>query len=254
MTNKHVSFCPPDNSPLYSSGQEEDYWCVLPAAGIGQRMGGNVPKQYLSLGAMTVLEHTLSILLSIKQLAGIVVVIHPDDQYWSSLPVSQHTNIHTVYGGEKRCDSVLAGLRYLQNILSDRTWILVHDAARPCILAATIELLIDTLKTDDVGGILAVPSKDTLKQLVIHPESSPTIEQTLDRNRVWQAQTPQLFRYHILLSSLTAQLTQGVSVTDEASAVEAMGYRVNIIKGSHDNIKITYPHDLTLAQTILAER
>lgn len=222
------------------------FWFVVPAAGIGQRMGADCPKQYLPLGDSTILEQTLSTLLLLEHSQGIVVALHPDDQYWPTLSLSNHPKIHTVTGGAERADSVLAALDYLQAQTDQKSWVLVHDAARPCISTNAIENLITTLANDDVGGILATPASDTLKQV----SESGDIINTLDRSSVWQAQTPQMFRIGVLHQALLAAIGDN-SITDEASAVEKQGHCVKIVESIRDNIKVTHPDDLWLAEAIL---
>lgn len=226
------------------------FWFIVPAAGIGQRMQTDRPKQYLPLANTTVLEQTLTTLLSVDNLEGIVVAIHPEDDVWSQLALSQHKNIHTVIGGAERCDSVLAALNYLQGQVSDMDWVLVHDAARPCILPETITSMLDELGNDPVGGILGVASSDTLKRV----DADQTIQETVDRECIWRAQTPQMFRYHILQSSLAQAIDTQCAITDEAFVVEKKGYSVKMVSGRQDNIKITHPDDLWLAEAILARQ
>ncbi len=229
------------------SSTSDHFWFIVPAAGIGKRMGASSPKQYLPLGDKLVLEHTLEVLLSIDGLAGIVVALNPSDHLWHDLPVSQHEKIHTVTGGIERADSVMAALDYLGEKVTASHWVLVHDAARPCVHRESIYSMIGALKDDAIGGILGVPSSDTLKEI----DQQGIIEHTLNREVIWQAQTPQMFRYGILQESLRQALEQGYAITDEASAVEKMGHCVKIISGRQDNIKITRPNDLYMAKAIL---
>jgi 2-C-methyl-D-erythritol 4-phosphate cytidylyltransferase len=226
-------------------------WFIVPAAGIGQRMGTAVPKQYLPFANSTIIETTLKTLLSIEPLAGIVVAIHPKDTQWSTLSMSQHTKIHTVIGGDERSDSVLSALDFLDSILvsdkcGDEPWVLVHDAARPCISPDSIYKMVNSLADGGVGGILGVSSSDTLKRV----NAQKTIESTIDRSTVWQAQTPQMFRYGVLRNALSQAIQNNQVITDEASALELAGYAVNIIAGRRDNIKITQADDLPIAEAI----
>ncbi|MFT5117264.1 MAG: 2-C-methyl-D-erythritol 4-phosphate cytidylyltransferase [Kiritimatiellia bacterium] len=230
-------------------------WFIVPAAGVGQRMGADCPKQYLPLADTTIIQQTLGTLLSLPFLAGIVVAIHADDQFWSQSALSTHKKIHTVIGGDKRSDSVLAALQSLQGKIGDNDWVLVHDAARPCVDPNSIQQLIDDLVDHAVGGILGVPSNDTLKKV----DQQSAIEETLDRDVIWQAQTPQMFRYGILCEALLmgknlSAKNEQWPMTDEASAVERLGYSVKMVLGRHDNIKVTQADDLWLAEAILARR
>ncbi len=226
------------------------YWFVIPAAGIGSRMGADKPKQYLILGTKTILEHTLTRILGLPNLAGVVVPLNSQDSFWSSITILQHPLVHTIHGGAQRADSVLNGLHYLADKAHDRDWVLVHDAARPCVTIDNIQQLCRDLDGDDVGGILAVPVSDTLKQVADRTH----IQTTVDRSALWQAQTPQLFRYKLLRDCLMKTLESGENITDESSAVEMCGYRPKVVEGRTDNIKVTRPDDLLLAEFILKQQ
>jgi len=232
------------------SVQSPRYWFVIPAAGIGARMDAGKPKQYLMLGEKKILEHTLSLILSWSQVAGVVVALSPADVYWESLNIFQNPLVHTTVGGRNRADSVLNGLKYLADLAQAQDWVLVHDAARPCVTLASIEKLCDELSQSKTGGILAVPVSDTLKQVDDHSQ----IQITVDRKPLWQAQTPQMFRYGILHHCLTQALTNNENITDESSAVELCGYQSKVVEGRSDNIKITRPDDLLLAEFILRQQ
>jgi 2-C-methyl-D-erythritol 4-phosphate cytidylyltransferase len=226
------------------------FWFVVPAAGSGSRMQSVTPKQYLCLANKTVLDQTLSRLLSVTDFAGIVVALSANDQDFSQSLFASHPKIHRVVGGQERSDSVLAALEFLENKIAQDDWVLVHDAARPCISVESINELIQSLIDDPVGGILAIPVADTLKR------SNPQQEiiETLDRRSLWQAQTPQMFRYGVLLSSLKKARANQQTVTDEASAIELAGLSAKILAGRTDNIKITRPTDLDLAEFILQKQ
>jgi 2-C-methyl-D-erythritol 4-phosphate cytidylyltransferase len=236
------------------TSKDRKLWFVVPAAGIGQRMRANRPKQYLSIANISVIEHTLHALLQVKHIAGIVVAIHPEDNYWSTLSIAKHKQIHTVTGGDERCDSVLAALQYVHTMIDEQDWVLVHDAARPCVCPETIDHMVVTLQHDKVGGVLGVSSSDTLKQC----DKDGLIQKTIDRTTIWRAQTPQMFRYGILQASMEQAMSDSASdtgvITDEASAVEKKGYCVRMVQGRTDNIKITHPDDLWMAEAILARR
>ncbi len=221
---------------------------VVPAAGVGSRMKADLPKQYLTLKGKTILEHTLERLLQLPGLSGIVLVVNPADQHWRTLPVASHPKVQVVEGGRERCDSVLNGLYALEEHLQPLDWVLVHDAARPCVDLRDIEALIDELQEHLVGGILGVPVSDTVKRL----NDNYGIEETVDRRVLWQAQTPQMFRYGVLSKALREALHRGLEITDEASAVESAGYVPLMVEGRRDNIKITRPEDLPMAELILA--
>ncbi|RZA06837.1 MAG: 2-C-methyl-D-erythritol 4-phosphate cytidylyltransferase [Moraxellaceae bacterium] len=230
-----------------SPQEPSHYWAIVPAAGIGTRMNADIPKQYLMLDGRTILEHTLSRLLLIPGLKGIVVAIAPNDSVWTSLSISKNPLIHSVIGGSERADSVLNALHFLNDKISGQDWVLVHDAARPCISLSSISKLCNDLASDTVGGILAVPVSDTIKNVVM----DNSILHTVDRRSLWQAQTPQLFRYKLLRDCLSQTLYRKENITDEASSVELCGYTAKVVEGRSDNIKITRPDDLLLAEFIL---
>jgi 2-C-methyl-D-erythritol 4-phosphate cytidylyltransferase len=218
------------------------FWAVVPAAGVGKRMNANCPKQYLLLAGKTVLEQTLLRLLQADVFSAISVAISADDPYWPEISISGHEKIIMAPGGKERADSVLSGLKSIRTMAADDDWVLVHDAARPCLTASDIHHLIDSLCDDEIGGILAVSSHDTLKNV-----QGKNILGTLDRSHIWRALTPQMFRYGLLKKALEAA-EGNPAVTDEASALEMLGLQPKIVEGRADNIKITRPEDLALAQ------
>jgi 2-C-methyl-D-erythritol 4-phosphate cytidylyltransferase len=228
--------------------ESSKFWAVVPAAGVGKRMQANRPKQYLELAGKMVIELTLSRLLQADIFSGIAVAISREDPYWPELEVSRHQQILTAAGGKERADSVLSALHALSQA-SNNDWVLVHDAARPCLTTADIQLLITTLQNDEVGGILALPSHDTLKKV-----TGLCITETIDRSRIWRALTPQMFRYGALKSALLDAAANKALVTDEASALELQGLMPKIVEGRPDNIKITRPEDLALANFYLEQQ
>lgn len=230
--------------------QPSAYWFVVPAAGAGSRMQSELPKQYLSLANKTILDQTLSRLLSVANVAGIVLALSADDQHFSESLYSSHPKIYRVVGGQERSDSVLAALEFLENKITSDDWVLVHDAARPCVSLESIDQLINALHDDPVGGILAIPVADTVKRANQHQQ----IIETLDRSSLWQAQTPQMFRYGVLYGALKKARANQQTVTDEASAIELAGLSAKILTGRTDNIKITRPTDLDLAGFILQKQ
>ncbi len=224
------------------------FWGIVPAAGVGKRMQADRPKQYLELAGKTVIEQTLSRLLQAGVFEAIAVAISSDDPYWPQLPIAQHEKILTAAGGKERADSVLSALKAISGKASDDDWVLVHDAARPCIAASDIHHLIACLIHDDVGGILALSSHDTLKNV-----QDGRIAGTLNRNHIWRALTPQMFRYGTLKTALE-EAEGNPDITDEASALELKGRQPKIVEGRPDNIKITRPEDLPLAQFYLEQQ
>jgi len=225
------------------------FWAVVPAAGVGKRMGAATPKQYLEVAGKPVLQHTLERLLSVDCLAGIYVALGQEDGYWPELPCASDPRIRAVPGGRERADSVYSALTHLANRVRPGDWVLVHDAARLCLTRSDALKLIETLREDAVGGILALPVSDTLKTVEHqHITGSP------DRSRVWRALTPQMFRYGLLKQALQDAAARGQTVTDESSALELAGYRPKIVEGRPDNIKITRPEDLPLAAFYLEQQ
>lgn len=227
-------------------------WAIIPAAGVGSRMQANRPKQYLQLLDQTVIEHTLDIFLGHELISGVIVVISPDDPYWGALSVSQQARLTRVEGGSERCHSVLNALIYLERQkIAPADWVLVHDAARPCLRSEDLDYLIDEVTRADQGGILAVPVRDTMKQ---SEDNGRHIFRTIDRSHLWHALTPQMFRLGELRQAIENALNDGFVVTDEASAMEHAGQRPLLIQGHADNIKITMPEDLALAEFYLRRR
>ena len=214
----------------------------MPAAGVGKRMGTEVPKQYLDVLGKPVLQHTLERLLAVEAFAAIVVALGAGDEYWPDLPCAKHPRIRVAPGGRERADSVFSALRSLSDSAGPEDWVLVHDAARLCITPGDVEHLIDSLREDPVGGILALPVSDTLKGV-----DGGRIVETVDRRRIWRALTPQMFRHGRLTAALEDAAGKGLVVTDEASALELQGLRPRVIEGRPDNIKITRPEDVPLA-------
>ncbi len=224
------------------------HWAVIPAAGVGKRMDAACPKQYLNLGPRTVIEHTLYRFVCAPQITGIVVVLDPQDSFWPSLNIGCDKPLATVAGGKERCHSVLNALEFLADKADPQDWVLVHDAARPCLSNADLQGLIDTLGQDPVGGILAVPVRDTIKR----GDMDRRIAETVDRSGLWHALTPQMFRLEALNRALRNSLADDYLVTDEASAMEHIGLKPRLVEGRADNIKITRPEDLALAEYYLS--
>ncbi|MCK5662849.1 MAG: 2-C-methyl-D-erythritol 4-phosphate cytidylyltransferase [Thiotrichaceae bacterium] len=226
------------------------YWGIVPAAGVGKRMQADRPKQYLELNGATVIEQTLTRLLQVEQLTAVVVAISKEDPYWPNFEISRNPRILTAAGGKERADSVLSALNSISDKAVAEDWVLVHDAARPCITQSDVELLINDLTDHEVGGILALASHDTLKAV----NGDLAIIDTVDRSKIWRALTPQMFRYGALKNSLEDAADKGWVVTDDASALELQGKQPRIIAGRSDNLKITRPEDLALAQFYLEQQ
>lgn len=221
-------------------------WVVVPAAGVGRRFGGDTPKQYQQLLGKSVIEHTLERLLELDD-AQIVVAVSSVDTQWQKLSVFQSPRIQTAIGGDERADSVRLALETLQGKAKQDDWVLVHDVARPCVRVQDIKNLLAQLANHKVGGVLATPVSDTLKRVL----NQPDIDSTEDRSQLWAAQTPQMFRYGLLLESLQAAVEQQRQPTDESAAIEQLGYTPSVVEGSRDNIKITRLEDMAIAEAIM---
>ena len=217
------------------------FWAVIPAAGVGARMAADRPKQYLQLGGRTILEHSLGCFLDHPRLKGLVVSLAIDDPYWPTLACATDPRIQRADGGSERSGSVLNALLQLNALgASDDDWVLVHDAARPNLSRDDLDKLLAELADDPVGGLLAVPARDTLKRVDKHGR----VVDTIDRSLIWQAYTPQMFRLGALHRALADSLVADAVITDEASAMEWSGQAPRLIEGRSDNIKVTRPEDL----------
>ena len=224
------------------------HYAIVPAAGSGSRFGAERPKQYLDLLGRPLIWHTLAALLACQAIERVWVVLSPEDDWWSAYDWSElGARLETLRcGGATRADSVSNGLRAASMVAADDDWILVHDAARPCLGDGMLESLLSELADDTVGGILAVPVADTLKRA----GDGQRVVATEPRDGLWQAQTPQMFRYGVLCEALE----KTGAVTDEAGAIEALGLRPKLVRGDSTNLKVTYPADLALAAMILRGR
>ena len=228
---------------------EQKFWVIIPAAGIGSRMNAERPKQYLELNGKTVLEHTLDCFIRHPRISGVIVAIAEHDSYWPKLNFVTDRPVITVAGGAERCHSVLNALQALNELAEAHDWVLVHDAARPCLNRDDLDKLLITMATHPVGGLLGVPVHDTIKKV----DPVAVVESTVDREYLWRALTPQMFRYEMLLDALTKALADNYLVTDDASAIEHAGYSPLMLEGHAGNIKITRPEDLALAEFYLTE-
>ncbi|MCS5708384.1 2-C-methyl-D-erythritol 4-phosphate cytidylyltransferase [Candidatus Berkiella cookevillensis] len=232
------------------------FFIIIPAAGIGQRFLQNsaLPKQYERLQSKTVLEHVIDLFLAQSWITEVVVALHPEDKYFSKIYAQRDAEeipkLRTVIGGKSRAESVWNALHSMQTTVKAHDWILVHDAARPCLSQRDLLNLIAQLKTNDIGGILAEKLAGTIK----HCEEQNTIGHTVNRDRLWQALTPQMFKNDVLYKSLAYCFERKYIITDEAQAVERFGLPVKLIEAQDINLKITYPKDLALANAILASQ
>ncbi|MBF0471474.1 MAG: 2-C-methyl-D-erythritol 4-phosphate cytidylyltransferase [Gammaproteobacteria bacterium] len=232
------------------------YWAVIPAAGVGRRMGSELPKQYLPLAGKTVIEHALAPFLAEPLIAGVMVGLSGDDEHWPQLQLQQHhPRLHRSPGGAERFHTVVLALKALRTVgAGEADWVLVHDAARPCLSRDDLKRLLTTLAEDRVGGLLAAPVVDTLKRCRRGDDGSWRVETTVDRTPLWRALTPQMFRLAPLLGALERAIERGERVTDDASAMELAGVSPRVVAGDGENLKLTHRADLLLAERILIER
>ena len=217
---------------------------IVPAAGIGSRMGADCPKQYLTLAGKTILEHTLGCLLSHSAIARVIVALAPHDEWFEQLAVAADPRILRVEGGIERAYSVLNALH-----VAEGKWVLVHDAARPCLTHEDLDALIASAMACD-GAILGSRVRDTMKRT----DGAGNIVATVEREQLWHALTPQMFPTGTLKRALEEGLALGALITDEASAMERAGFTVKMVEGRADNIKVTRPEDLSLAELFLQQQ
>ena len=224
------------------------YYALVPAAGSGARFGSETPKQYLELAGRPMIYHSLVALCRCERIARVWVVLSPGDRWWESYDWSDlETKLQVLRcGGATRAETVFNGLQAIEKSLSDDDWMLVHDAARPCLSQEMLTALCEELRDDPVGGILAVPVADTLKRA----DAEQRVLATESREGLWQAQTPQMFRYGLLRRALAGN----AAVSDEAGAIEAAGFRPRLVEADATNFKVTYPADLRLADMVLQGR
>jgi 2-C-methyl-D-erythritol 4-phosphate cytidylyltransferase len=228
------------------------HWVVVPAAGAGKRFGSPIPKQYLPLAGRTLIEHSLALFLEHPRIAGVVLALSPDDEWWQDTAYANHPALTRVNGGAERSDSVANALAALRGRADDGDWVLVHDAARPCLAKADLDRLLAALVDEPVGALLAVPVHDTVKSA--EDAFGVRVERTLPRQQLWRAFTPQAFRLGQLREALSHCQRLGIAITDDASAIEQLGLRPLLVEGRADNIKITRPEDLPLAEFLLQQQ
>jgi 2-C-methyl-D-erythritol 4-phosphate cytidylyltransferase len=243
-----------------------DIWCIVPGGGKGKRMGADIPKQYLMIAGKTVAEHTLEKLCRVPQIREVIVAVAEDDSAWPALlarlsgkssgkpseksPERPPEKIRRACAGKERVHSVLNALNAIADRAGADDWVMVHDIARPCVHPDDIARLIGQLQGNPWGGLLAAPVTDTLKRAAV----DFSVAETIKRENVWRAFTPQMFRYGILIRAIESALAKGLIVTDESSAIEHIGGTVSLIEGRTDNIKITRPEDLLLAEFFLSHQ
>ena len=219
---------------------------IIPAAGTGNRMQNALPKQYLPLAGKPMISHVIQVFFNNPRIASIHLALSPDDGFWRSLTLNPESKLHLHYtGGASRSETVLNTLAVID--VADEDWILVHDAARPGLSTALLDTLLDALQDAAVGGLLAMPVADTLKL----SDEKNQVKKTVSRQHLWQAQTPQMFRYATLKKALS---DFDGSATDEAEAVEALGLQPKLVQGELANLKVTYPQDLEMLEALFKQR
>ncbi len=232
---------------FYYNSFMSEFYALVPAAGLGSRMGSDLPKQYMPLAGQPMIYHALAVLCANPEIKLVFVVLAPDDTHWLRFDWTYFGDkLQPLFcGGATRAESVLNGLLVAEVEPDD--WVLVHDAARPCLSADQLSRLIAGLRDDKVGGLLAVPVADTLKRTTVDNGSERRVAHTENRTDLWQAQTPQMFPAGLLMQALQAT----PNVTDDASAIEALGYSPKLVRSESSNFKVTYPQDIQLAEWLL---
>lgn len=231
----------------------KEFVVVVPAAGVGKRMLSQCPKQYLTINGITILEHTVLRLLSHPYINEVIIALGEFDEYFQQTQLVNNPNVTTVIGGSERVDSVYAGLCAVNN--SKYPWVLVHDAARPCVTIDDISTLIQQCINQNCGGLLAYPVRDTMKR----SDAQGNVKVTESRDNLWHALTPQLYKTDELTNAIkqgvhNSAMGNGECITDESSAIELAGLNSTLVQGSSDNIKITRPDDLAFAEFILGKQ
>ncbi len=221
---------------------------VVPAAGVGKRMKAACPKQYLTIDRYSVLEHTVNRLLTHSAIEKVILAIGENDEYFAQSSLVNHPQVQTVIGGKERVDSVLAGLQAIDD--KAYPWVLVHDAARPCVTHQDIDALVQACIEKNHGGLLAAPVRDTMKR----SDASQCVTQTVERENLWHALTPQMYKTKELFIAMNKAINEGADITDESSAIEYVKLPSLLVESSSDNLKITRPDDLALATFILAKQ
>ncbi len=236
-------------------------WALIPAAGHGKRMDEGMPKQYRLLDGWPVILHTLERLAAHPRIAGFTVCLSPDDCCWASMPAALDKPLNTCAGGETRMHSVLKGLHAMHASGEDQGYVLIHDAVRPCLPEQCLDEVIKVGTKDDHGALLALPISDTIKRVAVQgqmdadaqqqgSQSLQCVSETVGRDGLWIAQTPQVFKTGLLRQALEQAIQGAESINDEASAMEIAGYSPHVVLGSPANFKITYEADLALARRL----
>ena len=227
-----------------------NFVAIIPAAGDSSRYSGEVPKQFLKVDGRTVLELSIKPLLDFSECLGVCVLVPSEDQYHKALEIKDNPKIFLAEGGTSRIDSVSKGVKFWQQSELSYDYILIHDAARPCLRSSDVQQLLDSIDSEVDGVVLGVPCSDTIKK--VSAEGSLVLN-TLDRSKLWRAFTPQIFRKEVLQKNALEENIEK-EFTDEASLVEANGGKLKMVKGFEDNIKLTFSEDLGLIKSILSSQ
>ena len=227
-----------------------NFVAIVPAAGKSSRYSGEIPKQFLTIDGRTVLELSIRPLLDFSECLGVCVLVPAEDQYHKALEIRHNPKIFIVEGGTSRIDSVTNGIKFWQQSELSYDYILVHDAARPCLRSSDVQQLLDSIDKETDGAVLGIPCSDTIKKL---SAKDSLILETVDRSELWRAFTPQIFKKEVLQMKTTEE-NMDKEYTDEASLVEAKGGKLKMVKGFEDNIKLTFPEDLGLIKSILSSQ
>ncbi len=224
----------------------QKFHVLIPAAGTGNRMANVLPKQYLALAGKPMISHVIQTFFNNPRIASIHLALSSDDEFWRTLTLNPESKLHLHFtGGANRSDTVLNTLQAIE--VDNEDWILVHDAVRPGLSTELLNSLLNRLENDEVGGLLAMPVADTLKQSQLENR----VEKTVSRQSLWQAQTPQMFRYAMLKKALSS--FDGIP-TDEAEAIEALGLQPKLVQGELCNLKVTYPQDLQMLEALFEKQ
>ncbi len=224
-----------------------NFHLIIPAAGVGNRMATAIPKQYLQVAGKPMISHSVQTFFACPRISNIILGLSPDDHFWRTLPLDPNSKLKLSYtGGDTRAQTVLNTMLAFSDTIAEDDWVLVHDAARPGLSLSLLNTFLDTLQDDAVGGLLALPLADTLKQSNQETRSVKTIS----REALWQAQTPQMFRYQTLKNALSQ--FEG-SPTDEAQAIEALGLQPKLVVGTLCNMKVTYPQDIAVVEALMKQ-
>ena len=226
------------------------YWAVVPAAGVGSRMNVDIPKQYLEIRGLTLMEHTIQRLLDFPLLEKVVVALDKEDEHYQDIHLLRDPRVVLAQGGEERYHSVLNGLNVLADMASETDWVMVHDVARPCVRRSALDWLVEQLLDHPVGGLLGHPVRDTMKRTTMDGQ----VIESVDRNGLWHALTPQMFRFKMLREAIAKAIDDQMPVTDEASAIEYAGLQPVMVEGHPDNIKVTRGTDLALASLYIEQQ